>query len=110
MSQDAPPVADAAHNASERPRQRQLALVILAVIGVVGTLYFARGFLVPLLIGILASYTLSPLVNRLHSRRLPRPLAAALVLALLTGGTSWVAYAVSGQAAVMIEKLPEAAR
>ena len=83
---------------------------ILATIGLVGALYFARGFLVPLLIGILGSYTLSPLVDRLQSRLVPRALAAALVLVLLAGGTAWVAYAVSGQAAAMIEKLPEAAR
>ena len=83
---------------------------ILATIGLVGALYFARGFWVPLLIGILGSYTLSPLVDRLQSRLVPRALAAALVLVLLAGGTAWVAYAVSGQAAAMIEKLPEAAR
>ena len=83
---------------------------ILATIGLVGALYFARGFLVPLLICILGSYTLSPLVDRLQSRLVPRALAAALVLVLLAGGTAWVAYAVSGQAAAMIEKLPEAAR
>ena len=83
---------------------------ILAPIGLVGALYFARGCWVPLLIGILGSYTLSPLVDRLQSRLVPRALAAALVLVLLAGGTAWVAYAVSGQAAAMIEKLPEAAR
>ena len=83
---------------------------ILAPIGLVAALYFARGCWVPLLIGILGSYTLSPLVDRLQSRLVPRALAAALVLVLLAGGTAWVAYAVSGQAAAMIEKLPEAAR
>ncbi len=90
--------------------RRSPAAAILATIGLVAALYFARGFIVPLLIGILASYTLRPLVDRIQSRHLPRPVAAALVLALLTGGAGYVAYAVSGQAAVMIEKLPEAAR
>lgn len=87
-----------------------LPLLILAIIGVVAALFFARDFVVPLLIGILLSYTLSPLVDRLHGWRLPLPLAAALVLLLLTGGVAYVTYAVSGQAATMIEKLPEAAR
>lgn len=90
--------------------RRSPAGAILATIGLVAALYFGRGFIVPLLIGILASYTLRPLVDRLQSRYLPRPVAAALVLALLAGGVGYVAYAVSGQAAVMIEKLPEAAR
>jgi predicted PurR-regulated permease PerM len=93
-----------------RMRRRRPAALVLAAIGVVAALYFARDFIVPLLIGILASYTLSPLVDRLQSRFLPRALAAALVLALLAGGATAVAYAVSGQAAVMIQKLPEAAR
>ncbi len=113
MNESTQPSADdagAARDGVERALPRSLAPVILAAIGLVGALYFARGFLVPLLIGILGSYTLRPLVDRLHNWRLPRPLAAALVLALLASGTAWVAYAVSGQAAVMIEKLPEAAR
>jgi predicted PurR-regulated permease PerM len=101
---------DAALGSIDQARYRGLALLILAVIGLVGALYFARGFFVPLLIGILGSYTLRPMVDRLQSRYLPRALASALVLALLGGGATWVAYAVSGQAAVMIEKLPEAAR
>ena len=111
MNDNTPPITDGAGATVDVVgSRRSLALPILAAIGVVGALYFARGFLVPLLIGILASYTLSPLVNRLQSWHLPRALAAALVLALLVGGTTAVTYAVSGQAAVMIEKLPEAAR
>jgi predicted PurR-regulated permease PerM len=90
--------------------RRSVAPLVLATIGVVAALYLARDFVVPLLIGILASYALSPLVDRLHAWRLPLPLAAALVLVLLTGGAGYVTYAVSGQAATMIEKLPEAAR
>lgn len=66
---------------------------MVVVVVVVGALHLARSFLVPLLIGILTSYTLSPLVNRLHSRRLPRPLAAALVPVLLTGSALVMAVA-----------------
>ena len=113
MNEDRLPIPDEVGAASidvGRGLRRNPALLILTAIVVVGALYFARGFLVPLLIGILLSYTLSPLVDRLQSRFLPRALAAALVLAVLSGGGAYVAYAVSGQAAAMIEKLPEAAR
>jgi predicted PurR-regulated permease PerM len=113
MSDLSRPVADdieAGHDRVAPKLGRSPAVVILATIGLVAALYFARGFVVPVLIGILASYTLRPLVDRLQSRYLPRPVAAALVLALLAGGVGYVAIAVSGQAAVMIEKLPEAAR
>jgi predicted PurR-regulated permease PerM len=86
------------------------AAVVLAVIALVAALYFARAFVIPLLIGILASYALRPAVNALGKCRVPRAAAAALVLAALVGGFSWVAFALSDDAAAMVEKLPEAAR
>ena len=85
-------------------------LIVLAVIALVAALYFARAFFVPLLIGILASYTLRPVVDRLQILRIPRPVAAAFVLAGLVGGVSWIAYSLSDETTVMIEKLPDAAR
>jgi predicted PurR-regulated permease PerM len=87
-----------------------VAVGVLAVISLVAALYLARAFVVPLLIGILLSYSLSPMVEWLKAIRVPRPVAAALVLAVLVGGTSWVATSLSDDAAAMIEKLPEAAR
>ena len=86
------------------------AAVVLAVIALVAALYFARAFVIPLLIGILASYALRPAVDALGKCRVPRVVAAALVLAALVGGFSWVAFALSDDAAAMVEKLPEAAR
>ena len=86
------------------------ALIVLALIALIAALYFARAFFVPLLIGILASYSLRPVVDWLQRLRIPRPLGAALVLAVLAGGTSWIAYSLADEAAGMIEKLPEAAR
>jgi predicted PurR-regulated permease PerM len=88
----------------------ELALVALAVIALVAALYLARAFFVPLLIGILASYALRPLVDRLQAWRVPRVVAAALVLGLLVGSSSWIAYALRNEATAMIEKLPDAAR
>jgi predicted PurR-regulated permease PerM len=93
-----------------RDRHMKAAVGVLAVIALVAALYLARAFFVPLLIGILASYALSPVVEWLKAIRVPRPAAAALVLAALVGGSSWVAFSLSDDAAAMIEKLPEAAR
>lgn len=86
------------------------ALIILAGISLVAALYFARAFIVPLLIGILASYTLRPVVTWLQALRIPRPAGAAVVLVAVIGAFSWVTYYVGDEAAVMIEKLPDAAR
>ena len=87
-----------------------VALVILAAIAVVAALFFARAFFVPLLIGILASYTLRPVVDWLRRFRIPQAIAAALVLVVLVTGVSWIGYALSDEVTVVIEKLPDAAR
>jgi predicted PurR-regulated permease PerM len=92
----------------------RLALVvgvaILAVIAVVGALYLARAFFVPLLIGILASYALGPLVDGLKTLRIPRAAGAALVLCSLVGATAWATLSLEEDATSMIAKLPDAAR
>ena len=87
-----------------------LAVGVLAVIALVAALYLARAFFVPLLIGILVSYTLHPVVDWLKAVHVPRPVGAALVLAVLAGGLSWAAFSLSDDAAAVIKTLPEAAR
>lgn len=86
-----------------------VSLGLLAVIALVASLYLARAFLVPLLIGILASYTLSPLVAWLNALRIPRSAGAALVLVVIVGSLYWITSSLSDDAAAMIEKLPAAA-
>ena len=88
----------------------QLAAGLLAILALVAALYLARGFFVPLLIGILASYALHPLVDGLAAFRVPRSVGAALVLAIVVGSFSWIGFSMSDDAAALIEKLPEAAR
>lgn len=87
-----------------------LATGLLAATGLVAALYLARGFFVPLLIGILASYALHPLVDGLQAWRVPRSVGAALVLTIVIGAFSWIAFSLSDDASAMIEKLPDAAR
>ncbi|HEU4644635.1 MAG TPA: AI-2E family transporter, partial [Burkholderiales bacterium] len=85
-------------------------LTLLALLAIVAALYLARAFIIPLLIGILASYALSPAVDWLCRWRVPRVVAAALVLAALAGGFSWMAITLGDEAAAMASTLPEAAR
>ena len=101
------PVSVAAH--VDRISRTGAAVVVLAVIALVAALYFARAFFVPLLIGILASYMLRPVVDGLKALHVPRPVAAALVLVVLVGSLSWIAFSLRDEATTMIEKLPEAA-
>lgn len=95
---------------SRRYSRMDLSLMVLAVIALIAALYFARAFFVPLLIGILASYAMRPMVDGLQACRLPRAVAAAVVVGALVGGASWIAYSLGDEALVMLEKLPDAAR
>src|SRR5258706_4668667 len=103
-------ISIAAAPTDERRMPVRLGTGILAVIAVVGALYLARGFFVPLLIGILASYALRPPVDWLKACGIPRAAGAALVLAAIVGGASWATLSMQDDAASMIAKLPEAAR
>ena len=112
MDEASAPGADSAADADHAPRDSRthLAIGMLAVLALVAALYLARGFFVPLLIGILASYALHPLVDGLAAWRLPRSIGAALVLAVLVGSFSWIGFSLSDDAMALIERLPEAAR
>ena len=112
MSEPAGPAAihPAEESAAPDRRTPNPAIFLLALIALVAVLYLARGFFVPLLIGILASYALHPLVDGLERLRLPRSIGAALVLASVVGGLAWIGVSMSSDAEALIEKLPDAAR
>lgn len=93
-----------------RYRAMNVGVSVIAIVAAVAALYLARAFVIPLLLGIFASYTLSPLVDWLKAWRVPRPLAAALVLSVLAGGVSWLGVSLSDGAAEMTENLPRAAQ
>ena len=102
---DAPAAAVDSAVAPVRPTRylrMSVAVGVLALVAVVAALYLARAFFVPLLIGILASYALSPVVEWLKAVHVPRPVGAALVLAVLAGSLSWVAFSLSDDAAAVI--------
>lgn len=112
MNETVPPAEVLAERTPRRlgDSRVHVAAGVLTVLALVAALYLARGFFVPLLIGILASYALHPLVDWLKTCRVPRSVGAALVLATVVGGVSWIGSSVSVDAQALIEKLPEAAR
>ena len=89
---------------------RSAALVVLAVIAVLAMLHWAREFFIPLVLSILLSSALMPLVDRLQRWRVPRGLAAALLLTAMVGATGVGAVALREDTQAMLESLPEAAR
>ncbi|MDQ3068887.1 MAG: AI-2E family transporter [Acidobacteriota bacterium] len=89
---------------------RSVALSILACVALVWFLRFAQEVLVPVVLAILVSYALWPLVNYLVKIKVPRTIAAALVLCATTGALGWTMYTVRFQAINLIDQIPEATK
>ncbi|MFA9218260.1 MAG: AI-2E family transporter [Sphingomonadaceae bacterium] len=87
---------------------RGLALAVLATVAFVFALREARDFLVPLLLGILISYTLNPLVYWLERRRIWRPIGATLITVAILGGAVVTLDRVQGEFQSIVEELPTA--
>ena len=88
---------------------RGLALGVLAALVSIYALWWARAFAIPLLLGIVISYTLYPLVAWLEAIRIPRVIGAAIVMASMMGGLAFGMYSLRGQMQTIIGQLPEAA-
>jgi predicted PurR-regulated permease PerM len=71
-------------------------------------LSWAQALLVPLLLGIVISYTLYPLVAGLESIRIPRAVAVAIVMSSVIGGLVLGTYSIRHQFQAIIEQLPAA--
>lgn len=88
---------------------RSAGVAALAGIGVLLFLKFAQEFFVPVVLGVLISYTLDPMVSWLERRSIPRALGAGILLAVLGGGAGFGIYTLRDDAVAVIEKLPAAA-
>ena len=86
-----------------------LALAVIASIAVVFALYWAQGFLIPLLLGILIAYMLDPVVGWLERVRIHRVAGTSLVMLVAMGALVFGTYSLRGQMQTIIEQLPEAA-
>src|SRR5512147_527995 len=82
---------------------RSASLGVLAVVACVFTLRWAAAVFIPLAFGLMLSYALSPIVNWLQRRRVPRALGAAVLLLGIIGGGGSLLYSLSDDAASLIE-------
>lgn len=89
---------------------RSVALGVLVVIAVLAVLRWASGFFIPLMLGLVFSYALSPMVDGLQRLRIPRALSAGVLILGILGGMGGAIYSLSDDANQLITTLPEAAR
>lgn len=101
---DAPAVARIPTEAHNVP------LILLTVFAVIFILDWAQTVFIPLMLGVILSYALSPLVNQMGRWRIPRAVGAASVLLLIVGGVGSLAYSLQDETVSMIQTLPDAAQ
>lgn len=96
------------HRPPRTVKLRSSSLAILATLGVLAALQLASPVFIPLLLGLMLSYALSPVVDRMARFRIPRALGAALLLGAMGAGAGWTVVALSDDATTLIESLPAA--
>jgi predicted PurR-regulated permease PerM len=89
---------------------RNVALVVVAVIATAFALQWAKAVFIPLLLGVMFSYALTPVVDRLERWHLPRALGAGLLLTAIVAGLGWGGWSISDDVNALIETLPEVAQ
>jgi len=89
---------------------RSVSLVILATLASVFMLRWASAVFIPVMVGLLFSYGLSPAVDWLAHRRVPRALSAALLVVGIVSGVGATVYSLSDDAGKLVDSLPLAAQ
>jgi predicted PurR-regulated permease PerM len=92
------------------PVARNAAMGVLVVLATLAVLRWASGFFIPLMIGLVFSYALSPLVDWLHRLKIPRAISAAVLILGILGGIGASVYSLGDDANELVTSLPDAAR
>jgi predicted PurR-regulated permease PerM len=90
--------------------ERRIELAVLAVCATIFILHLAAAVFIPLLLGLLFSYALSPIVDRLHAVHVPRAIGAALLLLTLFGSVGATVGVLQDDASALMESLPDTAQ
>jgi predicted PurR-regulated permease PerM len=89
---------------------RSMSLVVLTVLAILAVLRWASAFFIPLMVGLVFSYALSPVVDWLARHKVPRTISAAVLILGILGGMGTAVYSFSDDANDLITSLPQAAR
>jgi predicted PurR-regulated permease PerM len=92
---------------TDRLEVRSVAITGLFVLAVLYTLFFARAFLLPIVLAVLLDFLLSPVVRALKQVRIPEPLGAAVIILALLGGVGGVGYSLADPAREWVQLAPQ---
>ncbi len=91
----------------DRVEVRSIAITGLFVLAVLYTLYFARAFLLPIVLAVLLNFLLSPIIRALRRVRVPEPLGAALMVLTLLGAVGIGIYSLADPARAWMARAPQ---
>lgn len=90
---------------------RSVALIVLTVLALLAVLRWASGFFIPLMLGLVFSYALSPVIDWLQRRaKVPRSISAAVLILGILASAGGAIYSLSDDANELLDSLPTAAR
>jgi predicted PurR-regulated permease PerM len=89
---------------------RNVALIVIAVIASALALQWAKAVFIPLLLGVMFSYALTPAVNMMQRWHIPRAAAAGLLLTAIVSAIGWGVWSLSDEASALVESLPRVAQ
>ena len=89
---------------------RSISLGLIAALASIFMLRWASAVFIPVMVGLLFSYALSPVVNWLHARHIPRAISAAMLILGILAGLGATMFSLSDDASNLVESLPLAAQ
>jgi predicted PurR-regulated permease PerM len=93
-----------------RLRSIRVALLGIFLIMLVGVVYFARDFLLPVVLAFLLALTLSPIVRFMQKRRVAPPISALFIVLIVFGVFCTGVFFLSGPVTQWVSQAPEISR
>ncbi len=87
-------------------RVRTVAVVVLALLALGGTLWIGKQFILPVIAGVLLSFLLSPLIRFFSRHGVPAPLGTASVMLGFLGAVSLAVFLLARPASEALQQLP----
>lgn len=104
---ETPQISDLARFLKRTRAVVPVAVVGTFLLGVVAFLYFAKPFIMPVVLAVLLTFLLKPMVRALAGIRLPEPIGAILVMAIFFMVVSFAASRLVQPATQWLSKAPE---